>query len=475
MADPLAALESRLRAEFGAALADKDARLAHAEAMVVDLTGQVKQLTDVVQGAPDTLAQSHCSNTYFMREARHMMVSPEKEQEASDLQPSETTATNREDGYDPLIQVEHSRPAFARDGTINDLEGVHSLHESGEIEWDSKELPQDMWGIAIMILTYDLSALLGKQGDYTTHMIRLVYGMGCVALNLVLQISILFWVNQYVVGSSVFNIQLDYAQFHREIFDKQGNFLMHKWETWDGPRDDLCGAVLTKSSFLALVLFLWIGRMLSEFKCTVRLLWDIIKVPTIPYSSAASLSRTILTLGEDNYLIIGFNSCIRASIMILVIIPRFGICLYLAIVGMRWLTSTLSFGDLILNALALEFVIGIDEQILEFFMPATAVENIAALKFGYIKVGEAVDQMQKVRQGYVRNIGYFIFCLMAVLIYLRYLQQVLPFYPYDVGVHCGKWFEDRYMPNCHPFEQNCFPYGSTSDSINYAPEGVRDD
>jgi len=438
--------------------------LAQAEAMVVDLRGQVKQLTEVVQGGgPDLLADKR-SNALFMREARHMMANePPKDGDGPD-------------GYKPLSQVNElplpSDPSlvYSEDGAIHDLEGVHSLHESGAIEWESKELPQDMFGIAIMILTYDLSALMGGHADVKTHLLRLTYGMGCVALNLVLQISILFWVNQYVVGSSVFNVQLDYAQFHREIFDRHGNFLQHKWEAWDGPRDDLCGAVLTKSSFLALVLFLWVGRMLSEFKCTYRLAGDILRVPTIP--PASSVARSILTLGEDSYLVIGFNKCIRLSIMVLVVIPKFGICFYLTIVGMRWLTSTLSFGDLILNALALEFVIGIDEQILEFFLPATAAENLSALKFGYIVVGEPESQMKKVQKGYIRNIGYFCFCAAAVVIYLQYLQQVLPFYPFDVGVHCGKWFEDRYNPNCKPFEQNCFPYGSTSSSIHYSPEAV---
>merc|ERR1719474_140670 len=47
----------------------------------------------------------------------------------------------------------------------------------------------------------------------------------------------------------------------------------------------------------------------------------------------------------------------KATLTVLVIIPRFAITMYLLWVGCRWLLATNNFADLILNAVALEFVL----------------------------------------------------------------------------------------------------------------------
>jgi len=270
-----------------------------------------------------------------------------------------------------------------------------------------------------------------------------------------------------VVGESVYNIQGDYAAFHHDVFDQQGNFEIAKWKAWDGPRDDLCGAVLTKSVFLSVILFLWTARMLGEFKTIKRLSDDLWQLPGAPYDT--NTAHTIL-VKDDQFQVIALTCRTRFVIYLVVIVPKVCIAIMLTYIGCRWLTATMNFGDLILNALALEFVIGIDEQILEFFLPVRTATNVEATKFAYPSKGAPTkdQEMKSMQKDYFRNIFFFALTAGLTWAYLNCFQQVIPGFSFDVGEHCGRWFEYRFHPQCEAFEKGCFPFGhSTSQPHHY--------
>merc|ERR1740130_1109111 len=73
--------------------------------------------------------------------------------------------------------------------------------------------------------------------------------------------------------------------------------------------------------------------------------------------------------GEEHFDIVALTPGARCSLYVLAIIPKLLIAMFLFWIGMRWLTSTDSFGDLIMNALALEFVLNIDELFFNSFFP----------------------------------------------------------------------------------------------------------
>merc|ERR1719503_246240 len=103
----------------------------------------------------------------------------------------------------------------------------------------------------------------------------------------------------------------------------------------------------------------------------------------------------------------------RVLIFLTVLVPKVTVCLLLAVLGSQWLTATLSFSDLILNALALEFIIGIDENILEFFLPVRIKTRLNSTKFAYpAKDAQTTEQATKAAvDDYVRNITYFVACI----------------------------------------------------------------
>ena len=77
--------------------------------------------------------------------------------------------------------------------------------------------------------------------------------IGLIILNLGLQIFLLFQVQRYIVNESVTHLQIQYEQFHAEVFDASGHFLEDVWDTWHGPKDELCNSALTRGIFTCTV------------------------------------------------------------------------------------------------------------------------------------------------------------------------------------------------------------------------------
>merc|ERR1719379_661323 len=72
---------------------------------------------------------------------------------------------------------------------------------------------------------------------------------------------------------------------------------------------------------------------------------------------------------DDTNVIVHLTRSIRTGLDVALIIPKVIIVTCLTIVGTVWLAATNSFSDLLLNAIALEFVIVIDEVLFNAILP----------------------------------------------------------------------------------------------------------
>lgn len=187
------------------------------------------------------------------------------------------------------------------------------------------------------------------------------------------------------------------------------------------------------------------------------------------FQQEQKLSDTVLERSDQTE-IIGLTCLSRSMLYLMVVLPKLAINLILAGIGLQWLTSTENFADLILNALALEFVIGIDEQILEFFLPARCSKSLESTKFAYPSAGSKSqdDELKGMVSDYIRNIVYFGVTVGLTFCYLNYGQQVLPHHKFDIQEHCGLWFLNRFTPKCTMFEDGCFPFGHSKNTHDYS-------
>merc|ERR1719198_678338 len=107
----------------------------------------------------------------------------------------------------------------------------------------------------------------------------------------------------------------------------------------------------------------------------MKLLVDIFKVPTCPNNNPALMIKGSgggfdeSDADDDKIMIIGLTPCVRVVTIAVIILPKFAIGFGLTCLGMIWLTATQSFSELILNSLALEFVISIDDHLFDALLP----------------------------------------------------------------------------------------------------------
>ncbi|CAK8986817.1 Hypothetical protein SCF082_LOCUS710 [Durusdinium trenchii] len=340
----------------------------------------------------------------------------------------------------------------------------------------SVDLPADVYGLAISVATSDLPHLI-HGGRATFHVLRLIFGLGCLALNLWLQFMIVNKVTEFIVTRSVHKTQENYIEYHRQVFDSKGNFLHDVWLDWDGPKAELCSMALSKISFTSTIIFLWTIRMLSEVTTCLQLTLDIFKVPLHPghqshglesHDSEPMLKRhTVLNFNYDrneveSLDVVHIEMPARICLALCVTLPKLAIGVILLWGGCRWFAATESWEDLILNALALEFVISIDELILDAFAPLRMKQTIEKTKLIHVfEDGKPKKTEARIVSTIIWKLSLLILCMVWAYVYLAYLQQVIPNFPHDINKPCSRWLEEQSTPMCEAFSNSevCFPYG----------------
>merc|ERR1719183_2195437 len=102
--------------------------------------------------------------------------------------------------------------------------------------------------------------------------------------------------------------------------------------------------------------------------------------------------RDVALATGEQFWIICADGRTKTGLIALVYLPKILIALILTMTGSLWLLAAESFGDLILNSLALAFVTGVDELLGHAFFPPTFVENLEMLGFGCQEDDNAEDE-----------------------------------------------------------------------------------
>jgi hypothetical protein len=320
------------------------------------------------------------------------------------------------------------------------------------------DLPQDSWGAGIVVIVKDLADILTLNAE-CWQVLRCTFALFTLFLNLYMQIQVLYWVWIYVIGMSVRTIQEHYKMYHAEVYNENEEFVEDRWNNFPF-RHDMCQAAITQLLFLGAVLFFWTARMLSEIRGCERLSRYIWQIPSLPPDAGVEdMVHETFRGGDELHQIIGLNKSTRFMLFTLILIPKACICVVLLLLGCQWLTSTESFGDLILNALALEFIIHIDELFFESFFPKRMWKNIDMTKISLPKRAISHDEDHRALiVEYTRSMFYVIATFGFVYLYLIHFQQVLPGYTGDIS-HCNEFIEEHYAPICGFFSESCFPFG----------------
>merc|ERR1719311_236936 len=116
---------------------------------------------------------------------------------------------------------------------------------------------------------------------------------------------------------------------------------------------------------------------MHELKSIIRQIKAIQGLPRLPTGIHA---HDMVNEGDEEDKLVALNCMTRFFIWMLMLLPKLIIIAALFMEGCIWLAATESFADLILNSLALTFVLDIDSVIFTCFLPERMAKNLARMK-----------------------------------------------------------------------------------------------
>mmetsp|Transcript_39696 Transcript_39696/g.86529 ORF Transcript_39696/g.86529 Transcript_39696/m.86529 type:complete len:416 (-) Transcript_39696:27-1274(-) len=329
------------------------------------------------------------------------------------------------------------------------------------------DIPEDAYGATMVAIVRDLTAAgLESQTKAMRRLsfMRLITAAGTMCLNLVLQLGLLFYIHYYIVQTSLRAIQLDYERFATEMFSSTGKLKEGVWETYDA-KDSLCGIAIMNKPFFIIIMSLWTLTMMGEYRSSSRFSRNISSVPEVATSEEQLDFGSDGIAGEGECLIIGLTARTRFAVYFFVLFPKYVILFILLIEGSRWLATAVGFGDIILNSVALGFVIGVDEVLYSTLLPLRQQQQVASTNFFVVQKPFIIADVVRDQKGqFRRSAVYAIGVISWVVLFIFFLQDVLP---YDLTVLegiCQDYLLESATPVCtelsfNKWNEKCYPRG----------------
>lgn len=334
-------------------------------------------------------------------------------------------------------------------------------------------LPEDSYGAAILAIVKEFTEIRSSDTQATTvNVIRCVFALVILILNLLLQFSCLHFVEFFVVSPSVHHVQTAYQLFHRSVFNELGEFQHEAWQDYPN-KDELCQIAMTNKLFYYSILLLWTISCLQEFRTAQRLVVNISHVPH------AELGDKMFLDDEDtgHQSVIAITRSVRWMLYIAVCIPKIVISFMLMRLGLRWLSATTSFEDMVMNAIAMNFVVQIDELLYHFALPVHYRKQVADTSIFFDENVESGVVAEF--HAYRRSAIYVFAAIIIVVLYAELIQDVLPSTVFEATNHCHNYLHHHLQPVCErPWAQHlkvfteglsalstahCYPYGADAE------------
>jgi len=318
------------------------------------------------------------------------------------------------------------------------------------------ELDADTYGMSVCSLIRD-SYFMSEEGPSAPRLIRIGISIGLVIMTIALQIFLLAKVKEFITAKAVHDI--------REVYDSYEFALCgaHTYLTVNGKHrcvdgftppladmnkalltmseDDqeaLCSIPLSQPSFFGVVLFIWTLTCMLEMRKAVSLQMQITMLETVD-DMGQSMHQADDGEGAHDGVINAMTAWMKMLLTVIMFVPRMLVTGYLLWVGCRWLLATTDFTDLLMNAIALEFILLIKEGLYHALTPARSHHDLTVtLMEPYPK------KMTSTWWAFSNTVFLMIVAVGWVIFYMYYYQAVLPEYKWDVHNVCVDYLAERY-------------------------------
>lgn len=319
------------------------------------------------------------------------------------------------------------------------------------------ELEADTFGMSVCAITRD-SYFMSLEGASCARIVRLFVAIFLVILTISIQVFLLMKIKEFVSARAVHDIREAYDTYELAIYGEKHTTLTkhgnHRGIPSSMPpldvamkrlngmseddRDDACRIPLSQPTFFGVILLVWTLTCLAELRKAVTLEEQIIMLKTVP-SMAEAMRQGEDEKSSSDGVIEGMTLPMKIIITLVMFIPRVLITLYLLWVGCRWLLATTDFSDLIMNALALEFILLMKDTLYVALMPA---RNHLDLQLTLIE--PYPKKMRPAVFSFANSLVLLGIASLWVDLYMTRVQQVLPEYQWDVHDVCSNYIKERF-------------------------------
>jgi hypothetical protein len=353
-------------------------------------------------------------------------------------------------------------PRDEEQGSDDSPRSDDEIEEEPHADLPPVDIPGDTFGMAVCSITRD-GYFVSLNGFSFKRGLRLCTTLFLVLLTIAIQIWLLAKVKEFVCAKSVHDIRIAYDKFelaiygeenctltvngkHRGILDRMPSLSVARERLNSLSEDEQSGACripFSQPYFFGTVLLIWTSRCVYEMRSAYQLQATMMMLRNTD-DMAHALKHNDHEDDPAEVVIRAMTVPFKIGLSLITFIPRVFVALYLLWVGCRWLLATTCFADLILNAVALEFIMDIKEGLYNAYMPFRNQYDL-----DNTQIQPYPSKMPADSWNFVNTVLWLFVALLWVILYVGLpghagLQQVLPGYNWDVHEVCTEWVLKRF-------------------------------
>jgi len=343
------------------------------------------------------------------------------------------------------------------DGVWRDSPGADSDEErpaGGECSGE------DIYGFALVSLVREASHISRKEGALAHRVLHIAVAILLLFANIALQAFLLAETWKFLDAKAVVAVRGAYDKYELGMYGgmESNTYLDKHYEHRGRPRffelanfdmlskelkDQICGIPFAEPTLYLAVVLLWSLSCTAEIKKAVDLfLALVVYTPTVP-----TMAQALAKQGADkdgHCMLQGLTTTVKVVITYCILLPRFAISGFLLLFGCRCLAATPACSELVINVVALEFVLHLSRLC---YIPIASAQGRADVRDLRLRPAGHETLVEPLLWGLA--------ALAWCIAYTFWLQQVLPDFRWDVHGPCRGYFKAT------------GPYASTSSLFDY--------
>lgn len=337
-------------------------------------------------------------------------------------------------------------------GSDESEEEVFYKEEGLSRSYDPEAPDEGIYGMAVASVIVDSRKIqiISEPVAKLRHVARMLLSLFILFFTLGLQLYITIETKWIVTPDAVREVRQGYSHYQAHMYNKTvltvngfhrgvpETFDIHRFETLSpDTQQNICNFSLSQPRFLFAILLLWVLTCVRYIRKNLNFS---ARLFVIPMDIKSMASKGVYKESEDGKnVVVKITWLVKAFVLVFVQMPCLVMNLVLLWIGCRWLVATLGFGEILLNAIALEFVLFLHEIIYHAAVPMSLRKQLERVVIPHAK-GCAPNYPVELEGPSCCNMFGTFSCLIVAIIftwcYINYFQQVLPEYRWDIATAC---------------------------------------